>query len=175
MKWVLIVVGSLVGLVALAAIIGLFLPKGHVARHEIRLSQPPDTVWAVITDFAKQPEWFTTVTSSERTADINGHPAWRENFGGFTADMETAEWDPPRRLRRVVHSTSAGFRGSWTWELAPDDAGTRLAITEAGEVDNPIFRLMTALMDQSATARKYGEALRRRLDAGTAGAEARRQ
>ncbi|MDO8666629.1 MAG: hypothetical protein Q7J79_08460 [Gemmatimonadales bacterium] len=33
--------------------------------------------------------------------------AWRENFGGFTADMETAEWDPPRHLKREVHSGSA--------------------------------------------------------------------
>jgi uncharacterized protein YndB with AHSA1/START domain len=163
MKWVLIVLGGLVGLIALAAIIGLFVPKGHVARHEVRLEQPPESVWAVITDFAAQPQWFEMVTSSERVADINGHPAWRENFDGFTADMETAEWDPPRRLRRVVHSQNAGFRGSWTWELAPDGAGTRLVITEAGEVDNPIFRLMSALMDQTATARRYGEALRARL------------
>lgn len=168
MKWVLIVVGGLVALVVLAAVVGMFLPRGHVATQEIRLTQPPESVWAVVTDFAKQPEWLELVRSSERVADINGHPAWREDFGGFLADMETAEWDPPRRMVRVVHASSAGFRGSWTWELAADGSGTRLVITERGEVDNPIFRLMGKLMDQSATARKYGEALQRRMGMRTA-------
>jgi uncharacterized protein YndB with AHSA1/START domain len=163
MKWVMFALGGIVVLIALAAGIGMMLPKGHVAVHELRLAQPPESVWAVVTDFAKQPEWSALVESSERIADINGHPAWRENFGGFTADMETAEWEPPRRLVRVVHAQNAGFRGSWTWELAPEETGTRLVITERGEVDNPIFRLMGKLMDQSATARKYGEALQRRL------------
>lgn len=172
MKWVLIIVGGLVALIALAALIGLFLPKGHVAAHELRLAAPPDSVWSVITDFAKQPEWFSEVKSSERAPDINGHAAWRENFGGFTATMETAEFDPPRRLVRVLHSDNAGFHGSWTWELAPDSGGTSLVITERGEVDNPLFRLMGAMMDQTATARKYGEALRARVE-GTAGAAAR--
>lgn len=172
MKWVLIIIGGLVGLVVRAAIIGLFLPKGHVATHDMRLAAPPDSVWAVVTDFAKQPEWFAEVKSAERAPDVNGHPAWRENYGGFTATMETAEWDPPRRLVRVLHADNAGFRGSWTWDLAPDGAGTRLMITERGEVDNPIFRLMGAMMDQTATARKYGEALRARVE-GTPGPAAR--
>ena len=163
MKWLMIALGGIVVLIALAAVIGMTLPKGHVATHEVRLTQPPDSVWAVITDFAQQPEWSELVESSARIGYINGHPAGRENYGGFTVDMETSEWDPPRRLVRVIHAGNAGFRGSWTWELAPDGAGTRLVITERGEVDNPIFRLMGRLMDQSATARKYGEALERRL------------
>ena len=100
MKWLMIALGGIVVLIALAAVIGMTLPKGHVATHEVRLTQPPDSVWAVITDFAQQPEWSELVESSARIGDINGHP---------------------------------------------------------------IFRLMGRLMDQSATARKYGEALERRL------------
>ena len=144
MKWVLIAIGALVALVIVAAAVGMFLPKGHVASRTVMAAKPPEEVWSTITDFAQVPSWFEEVRSSERIADINGHPAWRENFGGFAADMETAEWDPPRRLKREVHSTNAGFRGSWTFELAPVEGGTRLTITEAGEVDNPIFRLMTS-------------------------------
>ena len=165
MKWVLIVVGALAALLAAAAIVGWFLPKGHVASRTVRLARPPAEVWAAITDFGAVPQWFDGIRSSARIADINGHPAWREDFGGFTADMETAEWDPPRLLRREVHSGSVGFRGSWTFELAPEVGRTRLTITEQGEVDNPIFRLMTRFMDQSATIGKYVAALGRRLGA----------
>jgi len=151
MKWLMIALGGIVVLIALAAVIGMTLPKGHVATHEVRLTQPPDSVWAVITDFAQQPEWSELVESSARIGDINGHPAWRENYGGFTVDMETSEWDPPRRLVRVVHAGNAGFRGSWTWELEPDGAAfDRLAPDYQGmiedglllEEDEPFARLM---------------------------------
>lgn len=163
MKWVLIVLGALVALVVATAVIGMFLPKGHVASRTVRLGKPPEEVWTTITDFAATPQWFDEIKSSERIGDINGHPAWRESFGGFSAEMETAEWDPPRKLKREVHAGSAGFRGSWTFELAPADGGTALTVTERGEVDNPIFRLMTHFADQTATINKYTAALGRRL------------
>lgn len=165
MKWVLLVIGALVALVVIAGIVGALLPKGHVASKTVRLAKPPDEVWATITDFAAVPQWFGGIKSSERVADLNGHPVWRENFGGFHADMETAEWDPPRRLKREVHAGNAGFRGSWTFELTPEGGGTQLTITERGEVDNPIFRLMTHFADQTATINKYVAALGRRLGA----------
>ena len=163
MKWVLIVLGVLVALVIIAAAVGAFLPKGHVASRTVVIAKPQAEVWDVITDFGATPQWFADLKSSERTADINGHPAWREKYGGFTADMETAEWDPPRRVKREVHATNAGFRGSWTFELAPESAGTRLTVTERGEVDNPIFRLMSQFMDQTATINRYLTGLGRRL------------
>jgi hypothetical protein len=34
------------------------------------------------------------------------------------------------------------FGGRWTYELAPSNAGTRVVITEDGEIYNPIFRFM---------------------------------
>jgi hypothetical protein len=165
MKRILLVVAAgLVVLVIAAWVIGSRLPIAHVATIRVHYGVRPDSVWTVITDFPAQPAWFSEVKRSERVADINGHPTWREDLGGFTADMETAEWEPPRRLVRVVHAQDAGFRGSWTWELAPaDSTGTTLTLTERGEVDNPFFRLMVAAMDETATIHSYAQALGRRL------------
>ncbi len=162
-KWIVIIVGALIVLAGAAWFAGSRQPVGHTASVVIDLSFPPESVWAVITDFAATPSWFDGVKSSERIADIGGNPAWREDFGGFKVDMETRASQPPRHLERVVHSTSAGFRGSWTWDLEPTASGTKLTITERGEVDNPFFRLMMSFGDPSATARQYGAALERRL------------
>jgi hypothetical protein len=35
------------------------------------------------------------------------------------------------------------FGGTWAFELASEGAGTRVTITENGEVYNPIFRFMS--------------------------------
>jgi hypothetical protein len=55
------------------------------------------------------------------------------------------------------------FHGSWTWELAPEGAGTRLTITERGTVENPFYRGMMAFRDEAKSARDYAAALARRL------------
>jgi hypothetical protein len=60
------------------------------------------------------------------------------------------------------------FGGTWTYEVIPSEGGTRLRITERGEVYNPIFRFIshfiigqTRTMDEylAALGRKYGEAI----------------
>lgn len=163
MKRILFGVVALALLVSIAALIGAQLPAGHVARVTLTLPQSPDWVWAAITDFGATPQWFSQIKSSERIPDINGHPARREKFGGFTADMEVSEWDPPRKLTRVMHASQAGFAGSWTWELEAKGTGTQLTIIERGEVANPLLRLLGKLMDPTKSARQYGAALERRL------------
>jgi uncharacterized protein YndB with AHSA1/START domain len=162
-KGLLAFVIGLIALVGIAVGVGYVLPAGHVATHVVHYAVSPDSVWGIITDFQAQPRWFSGVRSSIRVADINGHPTYREDLDGFKAEMETAEWDPPRRLVRVVHSENAGFRGSWTWLLAPEGDGTRLTLIEQAEVDNPLFRVMIAMMDETATIRTYADALGARL------------
>jgi hypothetical protein len=54
-----------------------------------------------------------------------------------------------------------GFGGSWTWELVPTPAGgTRLTITERGEIYNPLFRLVGRfLYPPYATLEQYARDL----------------
>jgi hypothetical protein len=44
MKWVLLVVAGIVGLIALMALIGAFVSRDHRATSTISLRQPPDSV-----------------------------------------------------------------------------------------------------------------------------------
>lgn len=71
---------------------------------------------------------------------------------------------PPRLLVTRIADSDLPFGGSWTFELEPEGAATRLTITENGEVYNPFFRFMARFVfGHEGTARAYLEDLRRRL------------
>ena len=72
MKWILIIVGGLLGVVALVAIIGAILSRDHVASRTARYSNTPDEVWTAISDFASTASWRADVTSMEQLPDQIG-------------------------------------------------------------------------------------------------------
>lgn len=163
MKWVLIIVGGLVGLALVIVIVGAMRPKSHIASRTFRLGKPPADVWAVVSDYARLPEWFSEVSKMERLPDRDGKMVWRETYGGsFTATVVTTEWVEQQRIVREI-LPEGPFYGTWTIELAPDSNGTRLTVTERGTVDNPFFRGMMVFHDNAKTLTQYAEALARRL------------
>jgi uncharacterized protein YndB with AHSA1/START domain len=161
MKWILTIFGVVVALISLAAIIGALLPKGHVARRSAQFAQPADSVWAVISDFASQAAWRPDIKAVERLDDRNGKPVWREvSKGGDKVPYETTEMDAPRRLVRTIADPSLPFGGRWLYEIVPAAGGSRLTITEEGEVYNPVFRFVSHFfLDMGATAEAYLKAL----------------
>jgi uncharacterized protein YndB with AHSA1/START domain len=146
MKWVLIVIGGLAGLVALMALIGAFVPRQHRATSTITLRQPVDSVWKVVRDIGNVPSWFPAMQHSERLPDRDGHEVWRQKVGGFDVPIIVLEASPPRRMATQIDPTVGGggaFGGTWTYDLTPDANGTRISVTEAGWIGNPIFRFMS--------------------------------
>lgn len=163
MKIALVVLGGVVGLVALVALVGLLLPKGHVARRSIVLHQPPESVWSVITDFKGQPAWRKDVTRAELVSGGADGEVWREE-GSNTLSFRTSELQAPSRLVRTIADTNIAFGGRWVYELATEDGGTRLTITEEGEVYNPIFRFIGHFfLNQAATIESYLTGLAQRF------------
>jgi uncharacterized membrane protein len=65
MKWILIVVGVIAGLIALMAIIGSLLPKGHTASRTTVINKPPDVLWQTMTDCASFPQWRSDIKNVE--------------------------------------------------------------------------------------------------------------
>jgi hypothetical protein len=64
----------------------------------------------------------------------------------------------------VTEVDGGAFRGRWTYELEPADDGTRLTITEEGQVTNPLFRAFMMFHDNHATMFEYHRALGERLN-----------
>ena len=167
MRWVLIVLGSVVALVVLIALIGAFLPREHVATSTITLRQTPDSVWKVIRDFGAITTWWPDMKESARLPDQSGQEAWRQKVSGFDMPLVVMESSPPRRLvTKIDAGNKAVFGGTWTYELTPNAGGTRISVTEAGWIRNPIFRFLSRFafgyygsLDGYLTAlsRKFGE------------------
>jgi uncharacterized protein YndB with AHSA1/START domain len=146
MKWVLIVIGALLGLVALVTLIGAFVPRDHRATSTITLHQAPDSVWRVIRDFGGIPAWWPEVKESVRQPDKDGREVWRQKVSGFDMPLIVVESSVPSRLVTQIDSSAGGsFGGTWTYELTPDSGAgaTRISVTEAGWIGNPIFRFLS--------------------------------
>jgi uncharacterized protein YndB with AHSA1/START domain len=159
LKVTLVVVGILVGVPVLLALVGLFLPRDHVATLTVRHDAPVERVWALVSDPPGWPSWNGDLSEVKRLDDRDGRPVWRleGKLGGFT--LEIVEVEPMRRMVTRVVDESA-FGGTWTWELEPAEAGTRLTLTEHGEVYNPIFRTLGRFVfDERATIEAWNRAL----------------
>jgi hypothetical protein len=65
-------------------------------------------------------------------------------MSGFDVPLVITESSPPRRLVTMIDAQrGASFGGTWTYELTPDQVGTKISVTEAGWIGNPIFRTLS--------------------------------
>ena len=143
MRWVLGIVGVLVAVILVVVIIGYLLPQNHVASVSARYAAPPDAIWSSLTDIQAFPQWRPGVVRVEPLPDENGQGGWREHQKHDAVSYRVVEADPPRRFVVRIADKNLPYGGTWTYDVAPDGAGTRLTITERGEVYNPIFRCIS--------------------------------
>ena len=163
---VLIPIGLIVLLVAIALGVGYSLPRAHVARRTVVIPASRDSVWRTITDVANYPSWRSDVKKVELLRSPSGRVAWREGSGGDALPMETVESEEPSRLVVRIASDSLPFGGTWTYELVSQGTGTAVTITEAGVVHNPIFRFVARyVMGHTKTIDDYLRALGRKFGA----------
>lgn len=160
-----VIIGAIVLLAAIAALVGSRLPKNHTASRSILLHRPPKEVYDVVRDFSSAPAWRSGVKSVEVQPQPDGKTHFRE-VGSDTIDYEVAEDIPAQRLITRILNTDLGYSGQWTYDFVPESGGTRVRITEDGEVSNVIFRFMscyvfghTATLDTYLTslAKRFGE------------------
>ncbi len=165
MRWLVIAVAALVGIVVLMALIGALVSRDHRATSTISLRQSPDSVWKVVCDLGGITTWFPAMQQSERLPDRNGHEVWRQKLSGFDVPIIVLESAPPRRLVTQIDPMAGGaFGGTWTYELAPEATGTRISVTETGWISNPILRFMSRfLFGYYGSLDKYLKALATRF------------
>ena len=166
MRIVAVLLAVVVGLGLVVVIVGLMLPVKHDATVSAAIPAGPESVWAVLTDPASYPKWRGDVTSVEMLPADSGHMAWREQGknGAISYAIELAE--APRRLVTRITDKSLPFGGSWEYVMTGDVAGSRVRITEHGEVYNPVFRFVSRfIMGHSSTASAYLKALGARFGA----------
>ena len=123
MRWVIWTIVTLVGLVGVMALAGYLLPVGHEASRSAEFNKPPEAVFALV-------------------SDLNNYRSW---WDGAEVKSEVVESVAPTKLvTKVVGETQ--FGGTWTFEITPTPGGSRLTITERGEIYNPVFRILAKLV-----------------------------
>ena len=143
MRWILIGLAVVVGLIVLVTVIGAFLPRDHTASRAIVLQQPLERVWATIRNLEGTAAWFPE---------------------GARVEVEVVEDRRPTKLvTRVVTGPRAPFGGTWTYELQLAPGGSRLTVTERGWIAVPPFRVIAHLMGLDATIKSYLTALAKKF------------
>ncbi|HEY8164815.1 MAG TPA: SRPBCC family protein [Gemmatimonadaceae bacterium] len=164
MKWIAIIIGVIVLLAMAVYAFGATLPVQHTASRSANFASPPEAIWAVITDPGRFTSWRKDLDSVEVLTPRNGHPTWREFSRGQRITFEITESEMPRRLVGTITDRGLPFGGSWEYVIAPAGSGSRVTITEHGEVYNPIFRFVSRyVMGQTKTLDSYLTALAAKL------------
>jgi hypothetical protein len=167
MKWLAIVGAAIALLVALTALVGSRLPRSHRAFREQPLRASPEAIWAAITGVEAFPSWRKDVSNVQRLPDRDGRPVWIEEGSSGKITFAVERWEPPRILVVRIADPDLPFGGTWTYEITPAAEGTRLSITEDGDIYNPLFRFMARfIFGYEATIESYMSALEKRFSGG---------
>lgn len=140
--WMWILLAVVVGLPLLLYVVGSFVARDHVARMTIDLASPPDRVWALISDVGRTKEWRDDISAVVVHPNPGGPLRFTESTNHGEIPFELVSQEAPRRQVIRIIDDQQPFGGTWTWNLEPTPGGTRLTITEAGFVKNPMFRAM---------------------------------
>jgi len=156
MKWILITLAVIAALVVIVVAIGFLLPVNHVATGSARFAQPADKVFLAITEVEKFPEWRKSVERVEVLSPNGTHPRFREIGSDGSLLFETDSVIPNKRVVNRIADRSLPFGGRWIYDLTPDGGGTRLTITEEGEVYNAVYRFVSRfIMGHTRTIDRY--------------------
>lgn len=164
MKVLAIILTVLVALVAVIVVSGYMLPRSHVASREKTLTAPPAAVYDVIVRTADYPQWRNGVLRVDELAPVEEKRSYREVSGSDAITYVVDEEVPGKRVVTRIADPSLPFGGSWTFEIDSLPEGSRLRITENGEVYNPIFRFASRfVLGHHATIDQYLADLETRL------------
>ena len=157
MRWVVIALLALAALVVAVLVVGWSLPVKHRASRSMRIGARPAAVFALISNAGDYPRWRTGVSRIELLAgDPTAPSRFREHSSDGAITYEVAERVPDRRIVTRIADEGLPFGGRWTYELEPDGEGTRLSITEDGEVYNPLVRFVSRfVMGHTASIDRY--------------------
>ena len=117
-------VGGIVGVMGLALIVLLFLPRNYRIQREIRIEAPPAIVFEQVVDLRKNPAWSPWVAADPGmqisygpiTRGVGASSSWTSsNAGRGSVRVEVAE--APTRIQNALGFGDLGTgEGVWTFE-----------------------------------------------------------
>lgn len=134
---------------------GLLLQPSQSATVERNIASRPESVWRVLTDVARQPEWRSELARVEVLDSTPGRERWKEQLRhGPTMEFKTTKQEPGTYWEL---SFFGSVEGRWKGRLEElPDGSTRIVVEESVSVHNPWMRVISRLFfNPGAIAEKY--------------------
>lgn len=168
MKWILIVVGGIVGLIVLAILVlltlGLRKDAGRMAG-SVEIDRPPQEVWPYLTDADKLKQWVSWLSEvRDETPEIQGpgkKVVWIMDDPNMKQKVEIhgeIVAEEPLRMSSVKLSSELGFDGLATWRLTDLGGRTRFDSESSFRYRQWIPRLFEPLITPQARKKMQADA-----------------
>jgi uncharacterized membrane protein len=131
------------GVFSLVSLCGSLTPREHIAMQTVELPAPPAEVYAAVRDFEAAPTWRTGLDRVEVLPDRNDRVVYREIGDDGAITFQVTDDRPNQRLVTEIADVGLAFSGHWVFQFAEaEGGGTRLTLTEVGDVPNPVLRFL---------------------------------
>lgn len=112
------------------------------------IDRPIDSVWSLMTDFDRAPEWMAEVVRIERDPSVP--PCLGTKLATYVkrskAAMQTeiVAWTPPEEL--ALASRQGGISAIYRYRLAPAASGTHVTLNASCTAQGLLWRLLHPLI-----------------------------
>jgi len=150
------IVGPLTAAVLVMIVLGKRLSSKHVVGASLHLARPPREVYELISDLEAWPTWCRNVQRVEKLPDRDGCPTVRMHMGRNRMVLKVTAADSPDHFAMTIDDEAQFFGGVWEYRLNAEVNGTRLRLTEHGEVKPALPRfLLRYVLDPAMYLRSH--------------------
>lgn len=144
MYWILFVMAAIAAVIVAVIVGGLVTPRDHAVARTVRVPAAPGDVWHTVRNVGAYSDWRHEIEHAEVIDADQPQVRWRETSTRGSVSFGVTREDAPHTMSARILDDDLPFTGEWTWHVAADGTGTRVAITERGSVSNPVFRFIGA-------------------------------
>ncbi len=136
-----IAIVSVVVIIALTFVIGLFLPKQRRFVKQAEFRSSAQRIYQVVTDFAHQASWRNDV----REIKVIDESMWTEIPQKGTPLTFKIKRKVEPSLFEIEIIEPKDFNGSWVGTFEQTPTGTTVTFTEVIVIENPFFRVFSLI------------------------------
>ncbi len=158
-KWILYPIVGLLGILAIAYLVGLTRNPELHTEVSIEIARPPEAIYPLIADPNQIPKYYPGV---EKVEILQQNPLrFRLTTKEGTGGMEITTAEAPRHIVSKSIDQPLGVSGVWDTTIIPTSTGSRIEHKSIVQLRNPLMRSFAMLMDAKAEELKVLEAIKR--------------
>ncbi len=151
---------SIVAIIAMVLVIGLFLPKERTFTKTAVLNSDVTKVFNLVTDFKNQTSWRNDV----KDIVIIDDNTWTEVPKKGTPITFKIRQKIQNKLFEIEIIEPKSFNGYWVGSFKQTTAGTKVVFKEVAIIENPFIRVLSSLfVDLDNTMEIYMTNLKTKL------------